>query len=42
MQYEYMERVKKALDEAGIQIPFPHLQVFMEDTPAVGVLAGRK
>lgn len=41
MQYEYMERCKAALDEAGIEIPFPHMQVFLERTPAVESLARR-
>jgi small conductance mechanosensitive channel len=39
MQYEYMEKVKVALDQAGIEIPFPHLQLFLEKTPAVEQLA---
>jgi small conductance mechanosensitive channel len=25
--HEYMEKVKKAFDAAGIEIPFPHLQI---------------
>lgn len=37
--YEYNEKAKKALDAAGIEIPFPHMQVFLEDTPAVQTLA---
>jgi small conductance mechanosensitive channel len=37
---EYVEKCKKALDAAGIAIPFPHMQVFVEDTPAVSRLAG--
>jgi small conductance mechanosensitive channel len=36
---DYAEKVKKALDAAGIQIPFPHLQVFLEETPALKRLA---
>lgn len=39
MMWEYTEKVKKALDKAGIQIPFPHLQMFLEDTSAVAKLA---
>lgn len=35
MQWEYLERCKVALDEAGIEIPFPHLQLFLEQTPAL-------
>lgn len=30
MQWEYVEKSKKALDAAGIEIPFPHLQLFLE------------
>jgi len=37
---EYVERCKKALDAAGISIPFPHMQLFVEDTPAISSLAG--
>jgi small conductance mechanosensitive channel len=29
--YEVLEASKAALDEAGIQIPFPHLQLFVEE-----------
>jgi small conductance mechanosensitive channel len=36
---EYVEKCKKALDAAGIQIPFPHMQVLLEHTPAVERLA---
>lgn len=38
--YEYTEKAKKALDAAGIEIPFPHMQLFIENTPAVAALAG--
>ena len=38
--FEYIEKCKKALDEAGIQIPYPHLQLFVEETSAVEKLAG--
>jgi small-conductance mechanosensitive channel len=36
-----VERSKKALDAAGIEIPFPHLQMFLEDVrdPAASQLA---
>jgi len=30
------EMSKKALDAAHIQIPFPHMQIFMEGAPNVG------
>lgn len=39
MMWEYTEKCKKALDKAGIQIPFPHLQLFLEQTQAVERLA---
>ena len=29
--HDVMEAAKKALDAAGIEIPFPHLQLFVED-----------
>ena len=35
---QYIEKAKKALDAAGIQIPYPHLQVFLEETPALRAL----
>jgi len=38
--YEYMEKAKKSLDAAGIEIPFPHVQLFVEDTPAIRALSG--
>ena len=28
--FEYTERAKKALDAAGIEIPFPHLQLLLD------------
>ena len=38
--FEYIEKCKKALDAAGIAIPFPHMQVLLEETPAIEKLAG--
>ena len=38
--FEYLERAKKALDQANIQIPYPHMQLFVEDTPAIHAIAG--
>jgi small conductance mechanosensitive channel len=38
--FEYLERSKKALDQANIQIPFPHMQLLVEDTPAIHSLTG--
>ena len=40
IRYEYLEKVKNALDAAKIEIPFPHMQMFVENTPAVAALAG--
>jgi small-conductance mechanosensitive channel len=37
---EYLEKAKNALDKAGIQIPFPHVQVLLEDTPAMRLFGG--
>ncbi len=34
IRYEYLEKAKNAFDAAGIQIPFPHMQLFVESTPA--------
>lgn len=38
--YEYNETAKKALDAAGIEIPFPHVQLMLEQTPALKALLG--
>jgi small conductance mechanosensitive channel len=38
--YEYLERAKKALDAASIEIPFPHMQLMLENTPALAMLRG--
>jgi small conductance mechanosensitive channel len=37
--WEYTEKCKQALDRAGIEIPFPHLQLFVEKTKGIEVLA---
>lgn len=37
---EYVEKCKKAFDAAGISIPYPHMQLFVEETAAIGQLAG--
>ncbi|MFP3981839.1 MAG: mechanosensitive ion channel family protein [Desulfobacterales bacterium] len=39
LMWEYIEKVKTALDRAGIEIPFPHMQLFLEQTEAVNALA---
>jgi small conductance mechanosensitive channel len=41
MIWEYLEKAKKALDAAGVEIPFPHTQLLIEQTPAIDALAGR-
>jgi small conductance mechanosensitive channel len=38
--FEYLEKAKKALDAAQIQIPFPHMQLMLENTPALAMLRG--
>ena len=40
LMWEYTEKCKKALDAAGIQIPFPHMQLFLEQTEGLKQLAG--
>lgn len=37
--FEYMEKVKKAFDAAGIEIPFPHLQLLTEKTASAELRA---
>lgn len=37
--FEYTEKCKKSLDAAGIEIPFPHLQLFLERTEGLADLA---
>jgi small conductance mechanosensitive channel len=29
---EYLRRLKNAFDQAGIEIPYPHMKVFMHQT----------
>jgi small conductance mechanosensitive channel len=33
LDFEYRERIKRALEDAGIEIPYPHLSVFVEKLP---------
>ena len=40
IRYEYLEKAKNAFDAAGIEIPFPHLQMFVEESPAIQALSG--
>ena len=35
LQWEYAEKCKGALEQAGIEIPFPHMQVFLGDHEGV-------
>lgn len=37
--HEYLEKGKNALDAAKIEIPFPHMQLMLENTPALSLLA---
>jgi small conductance mechanosensitive channel len=34
VQWEYVERIREALREAEIEIPFPHLQLFIDEAKA--------
>jgi small conductance mechanosensitive channel len=36
LDFEYMERIKKALDGAGIEIPFPTRSLYVERLPERG------
>ena len=42
LRWEYTETCKIALDQAGIEIPFPHMQLFLEKTKGLQVLAAGK
>ena len=42
LRWEYTETCKVALDQAGIEIPFPHMQLFLEKTKGLQVLAAGK
>lgn len=37
--YKYTEKCKVALDKANIEIPYPHLQLFLEKTEGIKLLA---
>ena len=39
LMWEYTEKCKQAMDRAGIQIPFPHMQLFLEKTEGLQLLA---
>ena len=34
MRYEYVEKIREALRQADIEIPFPHLQLFIDEAKA--------
>jgi small conductance mechanosensitive channel len=34
VRWEYTEKVREALRDAGIEIPFPHMQLFVDETKA--------
>jgi len=42
MAWKYTERCKQALDAAGIEIPFPHMQLFMERSEGLEYLASQR
>ena len=39
LMWEYTEKCKQALDRANIEIPFPHMQLFLEKTEGLQLLA---
>ncbi len=41
LMFEYNEKCKSALDQAGIEIPFPHLQLFVEKSEGIKMLSGK-
>ncbi len=42
LMWEYTEKCKRALDEADIEIPFPHQQLFLERSEGLSELSGVK
>ena len=42
LMWEYTEKCKQAMDQAGIEIPFPHMQLFLEKTEGLQLLAAGK
>lgn len=40
--WEYTEKCKNALGRAGIEILFPHMQLFLEKSERIELLANRK
>ncbi|MFH2044633.1 MAG: mechanosensitive ion channel [Pseudomonadota bacterium] len=41
LMWEYTEKGKRALDKAGIEIPYPHMQLFLEKTEGLKLLAAK-
>lgn len=41
-RWKYTEKCKRALDKAGIEIPYPHMQLFLEKTKGLQLLADSK
>ena len=39
---DYLEKAKKALDMAGIQIPYPHMQLILEESPSLQRLTDKR
>jgi small conductance mechanosensitive channel len=35
VKWDYFERIRESLREADIEIPFPHMQVFLEEEKAL-------
>jgi small conductance mechanosensitive channel len=42
LMWEYTEKCKQAMDRAGIEIPFPHMQLFLEKTEGLQLLAAKE
>jgi small conductance mechanosensitive channel len=40
MRWEYTEKIRKALGKADIEIPFPHLQLFVDEVKGLAGLPG--
>ena len=37
--HDYLEKAKKALDGANIEIPFPHVQLLLDNHSAISTMA---
>jgi len=38
LRLEYTEKIRKALGQADIEIPFPHLQLFIDEAKGLAAL----